>query len=257
MRGNKELTQKIFYQFSLKQNVPNNHLLRRLEAILKLDFVYQETDGLYGYNGNVSVDPVVVVKTLLLGYLYNIPSIQEVMRQIEDRMSFHWFLGYDIDEKIPDHSAISKNLTRFGSGLFEELFDRVLEQCIRNGLVGGSLLHLDSSVIKADASEDSVKYKDPDDVFHPDIAPKEYWDKLKADAKKAGKNVNDYLESTTDPDARIHSHDGKNRQLAFKDHRAVDDKHGVIVSTQAIGADVPDEAQFGLRNRYLNYCRFS
>lgn len=243
MRGKKELTQKMFYQFSLEQNVPENHLLRRLDAILNLDFIYQKTEGLYGYNGNVSVDPV-VVKILLLGFLNNITSIREVMRQIEDRMSFRWFLGYDIDEKIPDHSAISKNLARFDPALFEELFDRILDKCIRCGLVGGSLVHIDSSVIKADASEDSFKPKPPEDGFHPDIAPKEYWAGIKAEAKKAGKNVNDYLESTTDPDAGIYSYDGNNRQLAYKDHRAVDDKHGVILSTQATGAEVTDEAHF-------------
>lgn len=240
MRGKKELQPKIFYQFSLEQIVPKNHLLRRLDSILNFDFVYKHTEGLYGYNGNVSVDPVVVVKILLLGFLYNIRSIRETMRQAEDRLSFRWFLGYDIDENIPDHSAISKNLSRFGPDLFEELFDRILDQCIRCGLVGGSLVHIDSSVIKADASEDSVKPKPPEDGFHPDIAPKEYWDGIKAEAKKAGKNVNDYLESTTDPDAKIHSHDGRNRAIAYKDHRVVDDKYGIILTTQATGADITD-----------------
>lgn len=244
MRGKKSLKQKIFYQFSLEQYVPKSHLLRRLDSILDFDFVYGKTDGLYGCNGNVSVDPVVVVKTLLLGYLYNIPSIRELMRQIEDRLSFRWFLGYDIDEKLPDHSAISKNLARFGADLFEELFDRVLQQCVRCGLVGGKLVHVDSSLIKADASQDSVKYKDPDDGFQPDLAPKEYWEHLKKEAQAEGKNVNEYLYSSADPEAKIHSYDGKGRQLAYKDHRLVDDKRGVIIATQATGADVADENQF-------------
>ena len=244
MHGKKEFKPKVLYQFSLEKAVPPNHLLRRLQSILELEFIYNKTKDLYGYNGNKSVDPVVVVKILLLGFLYNIPSIRELMRQIEDRLSFRWFLGYDIDEKIPDHSAISKNLSRFGPDLFEELFNRIVEQCIRAGLVGGKLVHMDSSLIKADASEDSVKPKPPKDGFHPDIAPKEYWERVKAEAKQEGKNVNDYLESSTDPEAKIHSHNGKGRQLAYKDHRAVDDKRGVILATQATGADVPDEAQF-------------
>lgn len=244
MQGKKEFKPKVFYQFSLEEAVPKNHLLRRLQSILDLNFIYNKTKDLYGYNGNQSVDPLVVVKILLLSFLYNIPSIRETMRQAEDRLSFRWFLGYDIDEPLPDHSAISKNLTRFGDDLFQELFDRVLEQCIRCGLVGGKLVHMDSSLIKADASLDSVRVKLPEDAFRPDLAPKEYWERIKTEAKKEGKNVNDYLESTTDPEAKIHSYDGKERQLAYKDHRVVDDMRGVILATQATGADVADEQQF-------------
>jgi transposase len=73
---------------SLEELVPQDHPLRKLQAVLKTDFIYDETAGLYGYNGNISVNPVVVVKIVLLGYLYNIYSIRETMRQIEDRMSF-------------------------------------------------------------------------------------------------------------------------------------------------------------------------
>ncbi len=73
------------------------------------------------------------------------------MRQIVDRMSFRWFLGYDIDEPIPDHSVISKNMKRFGADLFHELFDRTVRQCIRSGLVGGKLVHIDSATLKANA----------------------------------------------------------------------------------------------------------
>ena len=203
----------------------------------------QRTRELYGYNGNKSVDPVVVVKILLLGYLYNIRSVRELMRQIEDRLSFRWFLGYDIDENIPTHSAISKNLKRFGTDLFEELFDRVLQQCLHFNLVGGNLIHIDSSTIKADASEDSVEMILDEDQFHPDLAPPEYWKQLKKAMKQKHPNVNDRMQSSTDPDAGIISRNGKNRQLAFKDHRAVDDQHGVILSTQASSAAVTDERQ--------------
>lgn len=166
------------------------------------------------------------------------------MRQSADRLSFRWFLGYDIDEPLPTHSAISKNLARFGPDLFQELFDETVRMCVRNRLVGGKLVHVDSSTIKANAAEDSVVLKQEEGQFHPDLAPHEYWNRVKKEAKCAHPNVNDRMESTTDPDADIISRDGKGRQLAYKDHRAVDDKHGVVIATQATGAAVTDHAQF-------------
>ena len=244
MRGKKEFKPKQHYAFSLDDAIPKDHLLRRLDAILDLSFIDELTEDLYGYNGNVSIDPVVVVKVLLLDFLYNIGGVRETIRQVEDRLSFRWFIGYDIDEDIFDHSAISKNLKRFGAYLFKEMFDRSVRQCIRNGLVGGKLVHIDSTTVKADASVKSVHHKRPADKFHPHIAPREYWDKVNKAAKKEHPNVNDRIESTTDPDSSIHSHDGKKLGLYYKDHRAADDKHGVIIATQATGAEVTDEKQF-------------
>jgi transposase len=243
MRGKKEIQPKLFYQFSLERLVPENNILRRLNKLLDLSFVEVMTRGLYGYNGNKSVDPVVVVKILLLGYLNNIRHVRELMRQISDRMSFRWFLGYDIDEPIPDHSAISKNLKRFGPELFRELFERTVQQCIHSGLVGSKLIHIDSTTVKADASESSVQPIYDDDAFQPDLAPQEYWDALTEEAKQTHPNVNERMASTTDPDAAIISRDGNNRMLAYKDHRAVDDQRGVILATLATSAAVTDEGQ--------------
>jgi hypothetical protein len=117
--------------------------------------------------------------------------------------------------------------------------------------VGGALLHVDSTTVKANASNDSVAltpealHPDPEETsFHPDLAPSSYWKQVKEEAAKAHPNVNDRLSSATDPEADILSRDGKNRMLAYKDHRAVDDKHGVIVGTQATGAAITDQEQF-------------
>lgn len=244
MRGDKQLSEKLFYSFSLDDAVPKEHVLRRLASVLDLGFVKQRTRDLYYHAGHQSVDPVVVVKVLLLDFLHNIGSIRETMRQASDRLSFRWFLGYDIDEPLPTHSAISKNLARFGPDLFQDLFDETVQLCVKHRLVGGKLVHVDSTTLKANASEDSVRLKLDEDAFHPDLAPPEYWQQVKKEMAKAQPNVNDRLESTTDPDADILSRDGKGRKLAYKDHRAVDDMHGVILATQATGAAVTDQAQF-------------
>lgn len=244
MRGKKDLEPKIFYDFSLEKIIPEDDPHRRLDAILDLSFVEALTRGLYGYNGNKSVDPVVVVKVLLLGYLNNIRSIRQLMRQINVNLAFRWFIRYDIDESIPDHSAISKNLKRFGADLFQELFDRTVKQCQRAGLVGGELVHVDSTPIQADASDDSVKPVPPDDTFCPNLSPNEYWDKVSDEIKKDHPRVNDRMASNTDPDAGILSRDGNGRQLAFKDHRMIDDRFGVILATRATGAQITDNHQF-------------
>lgn len=241
MRGQKELNPKIFYQFSLAQHVPENHLLRRLDAILDLSFIEPMTRGLYGYNGNQSVDPVVIVKMLLLGYLYNIHSVRELMRQIADRMSFRWFLGYDIDEPIPDHSVISKNMKRFGPELFHELFDQTVQQCVASELVGGKLVHIDSTTLKANASMKSVRPTHPDETFLPDLAPKDYWDALSKSEKQKHPGVNERMASTTDPEAAIITRASTGTILAHKDHRVVDDKRGIILATQTTSAAVTDE----------------
>jgi transposase len=244
MRGQKIFQRQLMYTFSLDDHLPPGHRLRALQAILDLRFVERQTRGLYGHNGHVSVDPVVIVKMLLLAYLYNVPSIRELMRQIEDRLSFRWFIGYDLDEKIPDHSVISKALRRFGPELFRELFESSLAQCTAAGLVGGELVHVDATLVTANASGDSVGER-----FQPAQSPQQFAQAVeqeiaaeeKDDPPPSGaSSVNDRYVSTTDPDASIVSRDGGKRTLAYKDHRVVDDQCGVILATEATPAAVAE-----------------
>jgi transposase len=250
MRGMKLFSPKVFYAFSLESRVPSDHLLRRLAAVLDLRFVEQKTRGLYGANGHVSVDPVVIVKMLLLGYLYHVPSIRELMRQIEDRLSFRWFLGYDIDEPIPDHSVISKAIKRFGPALFEELFTRTVQQCGDAGLIGGDLVHVDATLIQANASGDSIQ---PVERFAPQQTAQAFVGEVERAAQEEPPEgepppadravVNHTFQSTTDPDAAIISRDGGKRMLAYKDHRVVDDQCGIILETKATSARVAEGTQ--------------
>lgn len=244
MRGKKTFSPKVFYTFSLESRVPSDHLLRRLASVLDLRFVEQKTRGLYGANGHVSVDPVVIIKMLLLGYLYNVPSIRDLMRQIEDRLSFRWFLGYDIDEPIPDHSVISKAIKRFGPALFEELFTRTVQQCGDAGLIGGDLVHVDATLIQANASGDSIQ---PVERFVPQQTAQAFVGDVERAAQEEPPSdravVNQTFQSTTDPEAAIISRDGGKRMLAYKDHRVVDDQCGVILETKATSARVAEGTQ--------------
>ena len=244
MHGKKKVAPKLFYNYSLDTAVAKDHLLRRLLSVLDFGSIEGRTKGLYYHAGPRSVDPVVVVKVLLLNYLYNIGSIRETMRQCADRLSFRWFLGYDIDESLPTHSAISKNVKRFGPAMFQELFDETVRLCGKHGLIGGCLMHVDSTAVKASASDDSVRRRPEEGMFHPDLAPGEYWERVKKEAAREHPKVNERMVSMTAPEAGLISRDGKGRMLAYKDHRAVDDQHGVVLVTQATSAAVADETQF-------------
>jgi len=241
MRGTKTLKAKLFYQFSIEDQVSKDHLLRKLSCLLDWTWVRQQTADMYGYNGNVSVDPVVIFKILMLGYLYNIHSVRELMRQIDDRLSFRWFIGYDLDEEIPDHSVISKARRRFGPAMFEQFFDQTVQLCCQAGLVDRNLVHVDSSTIKANASLQSVQDQHPAESFHPDLAPQAYWDELEAEDPQP---VNVRKASTTDPDAGIMSRPGgKLLALCYSDHRLLDNQRGVILVTQATPGHVTDNLQ--------------
>jgi transposase len=149
------------YHINLEHRVAADHLLRRVCAVLDLSFVIPTVSQLYGRCGNVSLDPRVILKMMLLLFLYNIASERELLEQIRVRLDFLWFLGFDLESDIPDHSVLSKARARWGEELFQKLFVRMVEQCVAAGLVNGSLLHADSTLVKASASKDSVVVSSP------------------------------------------------------------------------------------------------
>src|SRR3974390_2935951 len=150
------------YRINLEQRVRPDHPLRQLHAILDLSFSPPAVPPCYGRSGNVSIDPRVILKMMLLLFYYNIPSERELMAQIPERLDFLWFLGYDLETAIPDHSVLSKARARWGTEVFEELFCRTVRQCVQAGLVDGRLLHVDSTTLKANASKDSVIKSSPE-----------------------------------------------------------------------------------------------
>ena len=153
----KRLEPKLFYTgLSLDSRIPANHLLRRIDQRIDLDFVRAEVAGLYGIKGNPSVDPAVLLKLMLLLFLENVSSERALMEQMAYRLDWLWFCGYDLDETIPNHSVLSKARRRWGLDVFSNLFKRVLSQCVEAGLVEGDLLHVDGSLIAANADRKSV-----------------------------------------------------------------------------------------------------
>ena len=114
--------------------VPQEHFLRKLEAALDLSFLYREPEKLYSRRyGRPPIDPVMLVKYLLVGYLYGIPSERQVEQRIQTDVALRWYLGLDLLDRVPDHSTISQLRRRKSSfrKVFRRLFEEVVEQCVR------------------------------------------------------------------------------------------------------------------------------
>src|SRR5450756_808378 len=120
MMGRKDSDGKLFYQFSLEERVPEDHLLRHVLSAVDFSFVRRMTARFYSHTGQPSIDPVVIFKMALLGYLYGITSERRLAEEVRLHLGYRWFLGYDIDASTPDHSVLSKARGRFGNDVFEE-----------------------------------------------------------------------------------------------------------------------------------------
>src|SRR5262249_31539791 len=144
------------YQVNLEKRIRPEHPLRRVAQAVDFSFVRAEVARCYGHNGNESVDPVILLKMMFLLFYDNVASERELMQIIPERLDYLWFLGYGLDDEIPDHSVLSKARRRWGKEAFQGLFVRTVEQCVAAGLVSGDKLHVDASLIAAHASKDSV-----------------------------------------------------------------------------------------------------
>ncbi|HOP48630.1 MAG TPA: transposase [Desulfobacteraceae bacterium] len=148
---------KLFhYHINLEEKIPQNHVLRKIRNRIDFDFVCDEVKDTYGDKGNVSVPPPVILKMMLLLIFYNVRSERELVKTIPLRLDWLWFLGYDLDDEIPNHSVLSKARARWGVTAFKRFFERIVWQCVEAGLVDGSKLFVDASLIDADASNNSV-----------------------------------------------------------------------------------------------------
>jgi transposase len=156
MMGRKAPSSKQFYRFSLEERVPPDHLLRRIAVAVDFAFVRRLTERFYSHTGQPGIDPEVLFKMALVGYLYGIASERRLAEEIRLNLAYMWFLGYDLDETPPDHSVLSKARRRFGPTVYQAFFTEIVRQCERAGLVRGDKVYLDSTLVEADACLDSV-----------------------------------------------------------------------------------------------------
>ncbi len=142
----------------LEQLVPAEHRLRKLNRVLDLSFIHEAVRDRYCQdNGRPSVDPEVVLRLFILQAIEGIRSVRELMNEVQVNLAYRWFIGYRVEEPLPDHSSLSRALDRFGPAVFDELFHRSIAQCQNSGLIEGKVLHLDATLIRADIRADRVE----------------------------------------------------------------------------------------------------
>ena len=223
---------------SLEKRVRADHPLRKIAGVIDFNFIYDEVSCKYGRNGNVSVPPPVILKLMLLLVFYNVRSERELMATIGERLDWLWFLGYDLESEIPNHSVLSKARRRWGQEVFQSIFCRVVRQCVEAGLVKGEKIFVDSSLVDANASLDSmVDTQNLRDQLKEKYRQFEKRLEEGQSVRKTGPytKTNRCLFSATDPDAATTRRGST--MFRYQTHRAVDES-GVITATEMTPGDV-------------------
>jgi transposase len=156
MMSSKERHFAPLIQVSLEDLVPTDHFYCHLERTLDLSFVRKFVQQTYACKGRPSIVPVVFFKLQLVMFFEGIRSERLLMKHAADRLSVRWYLGYNFNESLPDHSSLSKIRTRYGIEVFRRFFDAIVEQCQQAKLVWGKELYIDSTQVKANADLDSL-----------------------------------------------------------------------------------------------------
>lgn len=187
----------------LESFIPEDHNLRRLDRVLDLGFVHERVRDSYCQdNGRPSIDPEVIIRLFLIQAIDGIVHVRELMRQVQVNLAYRWFIGYSLDEKLPDHSTLSKALDRFGDDVFDIMFKRSIAQCKASGLIEGRVLHIDATTIRADIDKDRVGQPD-----------------------------------SPDPDARYGKFPGKRTAPGYKQQTVVDNHSRVVVGMSVTPAN--------------------
>jgi transposase len=237
MMGPKKETQAaLFYEFSLEDHVPADHLLRAIDRFVALDAIRSHLAPFYSTIGRPSIDPELMIRMLLVGYVMGIRSERRLCEEVHLNLAYRWFCRLDLTDAVPDHSTFSKN--RHGrfreSDLFRQLFEEVLSRCLVEGLVGGSSFGADASLIKADASR-YAKVERADWVVPEAVtrATQEYLDTLDDAAFGASTPVEPKALSPADPAARYTGANGDRPFFAYSTNYLVDLDNAVIVDVDA------------------------
>jgi transposase len=261
--------EQLFYSFCLDEAVPDDHLVREIAAVLDLSWVHAELAPYYSKIGRPSIDPALMIRMLIVGYVFAIRSERLLCREVRVNLAYRWFCGLSIEDKVPDHSAFSRARNeRFrDSGIFRQVFERVVAACIAGGLVGGEGFAVDASLIEADANKSRS-------------IPGEEWNK-NIDPKAASRAVKDYLAtldeaaygaatpvipkfiSPSDPAAQWTGAMKSAAFFAYADNYLIDVKFGIIMDVEAsrairqaeVGASHTmierTEARFGIKPQWL------
>jgi transposase len=259
--GENQRKEPMFYYVRIEDMVPEDHLLRLVDKYVSLDFIKGRVKHLYSQTGRPSVDPEILLRMLLIGYLYGIRSERRLCEEVKMHIGYRWFVGLNLEDKVPDHSTFSKNRhERFSEGsLFQDIFDEIVKQCIDKGLLTGKHLTVDSTYIKANASFKSLE------PIVVDMSGKEYIETLEKendveeakenkpwepgdDYPHVGKKIsNKTHRSKTDADARLSRKSFRaTTDLYHAATYVMDNKSRVIIGAEVGGPDLKTDSQKAL-----------
>jgi transposase len=267
-RGRQDQGQ-LFYSFNLEEVVPDDHQVRAIARVLDLSWVRAELAPHYSHTGRPSIDPVLMIRMLIVGYVFAIRSERVLCREVQLNLAYRWFCGLGIEDKVPDHSVFSRarNERFCDSAVFRHVFERVVGACIAAGLVGGKGFAVDASLIQADAN----KHRSiPGAEWNKDIDPeqarravKEYVATLDDPAYGAASDVTPKFVSPSDPAAQWTGALRNAAFFAYANNYLIDVKFGIIMDVEAsrairqaeVGASqtmiARTEACFGIKPEWL------
>mgnify|MGYP001791480670 CR=1 FL=1 len=252
MMGRQIPGESLFYEFRLEDHVPTDHPLRKIDQLLDLTELRAGLQDLYSHTGRPSVDPELMIRMLIVGYLYGIRAETRLCQEVHFNLAYRWFCKLGLDGRVPDRSTFSKNrYSRFADGdVLRQVFELVVARCMEAGIVGGVGALVDGSTVEADANW--TRRDSPDKI-------KDAWDKKERitrpvqayldDLDAAGAAQPDsggripkgpkYI-SETDPLAAWSLKDGPGR-FSYETNYLVDDLNGVIVDVEATPARLSQE----------------
>ena len=238
MMGQQPRMESLFYYFRLEDQIPEDHLLRLIDRYVDFRFVREQLKNFYSPTGRPSIDPEVLLRLLLVGYLYGITSERRLMDEVRMHLAYRWFTRLDFSQEIPDHSTFSKN--RHGrfrqSGVFRESFEEIVRRCLEVGLVEGRNLAVDGTLVGANASQQSrVPREQLAEVAQVSRTVQQYLAELEqqnpvADSQEPSPSG---PVSTTDPDAAWTAAKSGPALLAYYDNYLIDAHSRVILAVEA------------------------
>ena len=231
---------------SLRDLVPDDHILARVDRVLDLGWLREEVEDLYAPGvGRPGIDPEAAVRLMLAGFLLGIVHDRRLMREAQVNLAIRWFVGYGLHEALPDHSSLTRIRQRWGAERFRRVFERTVRACVAAKIATGEVVHVDASLIRADVAWESLAVRHVEAVEGANGGGSEHdggggggagGDDAARQARRHSKKTGRFKKvCVTDPDATMATN-GRNRRLepAYKQHTAVDDLAGVVVDVEVV-----------------------
>jgi transposase len=243
MMGQHARSEALFYYFKLEEYIPENHLLRLIDKHISFGFVRERLKESYSETGRPSIDPELLLRILVIGYLYGITSERKLVEELGMHLAWRWFTGLGFDQSIPHHSTFSKN--RHGrfqeSKLFQQLFEEIVARCMDAGLIKGDHLSVDGSFIEANASTGSrIAREQLPEAAQVNRTVRQYLSELERQNPVSEPVHEQQRTSTTDPDSTYATKGGPAR-LGYYDNYLIDNHSCIIVEVQATAARLSQE----------------